>query len=97
MDAISGGQTQRIVTEQKDRSEKRKRQRANAVKPQSLDAANIEPIAKDNVIPVPPFWGRRVVQDIPAHQVFSYINENALFLGQWGLKKARWPRTPTTS
>jgi 5-methyltetrahydrofolate--homocysteine methyltransferase len=87
MDAISSGKTQQIVTEQKDRAEKRKRLRAGAVKPQSTDAANVEPVAKDNQVPLPPFWGRRVVKDIPARQVFPYINENALFLGQWGLKK----------
>src|SRR6185436_16498643 len=87
MDAIAGGRTAAIVSEQKERTEKRKRLRASAVKPQSTEAANIEPIAKDNPVPTPPFWGRRVVKDIPAKQVFSYINENALFLGQWGLKK----------
>src|SRR2546421_8990821 len=87
MDAISSGHTQRILSEQKERAEKRKRLRATAVKPQSLDAANVEPIAKDNPVPVPPFWGARAVKDIPARQVFPYINENALFLGQWGLKK----------
>ena len=87
MDAISTGQTQKIVTEQKQRTEHRKHLRANAVKPQNLDAANIEPIAKDNAVPVPPFWGRRVVKDLSPRQVFPYINENALFLGQWGLKK----------
>jgi 5-methyltetrahydrofolate--homocysteine methyltransferase len=87
MDAISAGRTERIVTEQKRRTANRKRLAANAVKPQSLDAANVEPVAKNNPVPVPPFWGRRTVKDIPARQVFSYINENALFLGQWGLKK----------
>src|SRR3954447_14238338 len=57
MDAISGGRTQKIVGEQKERAQKRKRLRENAVKPQSTDAANVEPIAKDNPVPVPPFWG----------------------------------------
>jgi 5-methyltetrahydrofolate--homocysteine methyltransferase len=28
-----------------------------------------------------------VVQGIPLKQIFPFINENALFLGQWGLKK----------
>jgi 5-methyltetrahydrofolate--homocysteine methyltransferase len=57
MDALAAGQTQKIVTEQKERTARRKHLRANAVKPQSLDAANIEPIAKDNPVPAPPFWG----------------------------------------
>ena len=57
------------------------------MKPQSRDAAEIPKIAADNPVPLPPFWGRRVVTDIHPRHVFPYINENALFLGQWGLKK----------
>ncbi|MCX6142171.1 MAG: methionine synthase [Ignavibacteriales bacterium] len=34
-------------------------------------------------IPRPPFWGSRVVQDIPLEEVFEYINEVALIRGQW--------------
>jgi len=34
-------------------------------------------------IPRPPFWGSRVVRDIPLDGVFDYINEAALIRGQW--------------
>ncbi len=34
-------------------------------------------------IPRPPFWGSRIVQDIPLEEVFEYINEAALIRGQW--------------
>ncbi|HYO09906.1 MAG TPA: homocysteine S-methyltransferase family protein [Tepidisphaeraceae bacterium] len=89
MDAIAGGKAQAVVAEQRDRAEKRKRQRAAAVKPQSLDAANVQPVAKDNPVPRPPFWGRRVVTDISPRHLFPYINTNALFRGQWGFKQGK--------
>jgi 5-methyltetrahydrofolate--homocysteine methyltransferase len=44
-------------------------------------------VTTDNPVPIPPFWGRREVSSIPLEQVFPYINELALFLGQWGFKK----------
>jgi 5-methyltetrahydrofolate--homocysteine methyltransferase len=34
-------------------------------------------------IPRPPFWGSRVVKDIPLDRVFEFINEVALIRGQW--------------
>src|SRR5204863_8226003 len=34
-------------------------------------------------VPQPPFLGSRVVRDIPLSEVFAYINETALFKGQW--------------
>jgi 5-methyltetrahydrofolate--homocysteine methyltransferase len=42
-------------------------------------------------IPRPPFWGTRAVHDIPLEQVFAYINETALFKGQWQFKQGRKP------
>jgi len=68
---------------------RRKQLRANAVKPQSADASDIPKIAHDNPVPLPPFWGSRVVKDIPLVQIYPYINENALFRGQWGYKQGK--------
>ena len=86
MDAISGGKTAAIVTAQRERSAKRKHLRANAVKPQSTEAANIQPIAKDNPVPAPPFWGRRAVTDLSPKHVFPYINPNAALPRPMGLQ-----------
>ncbi len=44
-------------------------------------------IAKDNPVPIPPFWGRRVVTDIPLKNLFPFINPDALFSMQWGYKQ----------
>ncbi len=40
-------------------------------------------------IPRPPFFGSRVVLDIPIENVFDYVNETALFKGQWQFKQGR--------
>src|SRR3954468_9317503 len=39
-------------------------------------------------IPQPPFWGVRVKKDFDLRELFSYINETALFKNQWQLKTA---------
>ncbi len=46
-------------------------------------------VAMDNKIPVPPFWGDRVVKGIPMADYAAYLDERATFMGQWGLKAAR--------
>jgi 5-methyltetrahydrofolate--homocysteine methyltransferase len=39
-------------------------------------------------IPTPPFWGVRVRRDHDLRELFSYINQTALFKNQWQLKTA---------
>ncbi|MGW1638876.1 vitamin B12 dependent-methionine synthase activation domain-containing protein, partial [Streptomyces lavendulae] len=46
-------------------------------------------VAVDNPVPTPPFWGTRVVKGIPLKDYASWLDEGALFKGQWGLKQAR--------
>src|SRR5207249_6943513 len=46
-------------------------------------------VATDVPIPQPPFVGSRIVDDIPLPDVFAYINETALFKGQWQFKQGR--------
>jgi 5-methyltetrahydrofolate--homocysteine methyltransferase len=46
-------------------------------------------VRPDVPIPPPPFWGSRVVHDIPIENVFAYVNETALFKGQWQFKQGR--------
>jgi len=43
----------------------------------------------DVAIPQPPFFGSRVIHDIPLEDVFAYVNETALFKGQWQFKQGR--------
>jgi 5-methyltetrahydrofolate--homocysteine methyltransferase len=50
---------------------------------------NRSEVRADASIPVPPFLGSRAVFDIPLDDVFRYINETALFKGQWQFKQGR--------
>jgi 5-methyltetrahydrofolate--homocysteine methyltransferase len=40
-------------------------------------------------IPRAPFYGSRVVEDISLEEVFAFVNEPALFKGQWQFKQGR--------
>jgi len=46
-------------------------------------------VRTDIPIPQAPFYGSRVVDDISLDDVFAYINETALFKGQWQFKQGR--------
>ncbi|HEU4796496.1 MAG TPA: vitamin B12 dependent-methionine synthase activation domain-containing protein, partial [Pyrinomonadaceae bacterium] len=43
----------------------------------------------DAPIPTPPFYGSRIVEDISLDDVFAFVNENALFKGQWQFKQGK--------
>src|SRR5215217_6530907 len=48
-------------------------------------------VSRDVPIPSAPFYGSRVVENISLADVFSFINETALFKGQWQFKQGRMP------
>ncbi|SBV05891.1 methionine synthase (B12-dependent) [Streptomyces sp. Ncost-T6T-1] len=48
-----------------------------------------------NPIPEPPFRGTRVIKGIPLKDYASWLDEGALFKGQWGLKQNRTGDGPT--
>ena len=53
----------------------------------AVKETEILPLVKQ--IPEPPFWGRRVVEDLNLETIFPYINQSALFRGQWGFKRGK--------
>src|ERR1051326_4381781 len=48
-------------------------------------------VSREVPIPQPPFYGSRVVENVSLADVFSFINETALFKGQWQFKQGRMP------
>lgn len=52
-------------------------------------------VADDNPIPTPPFWGDRIVKGIKLADYARYLDERALFRGQWGLTPSRAADGPT--
>src|SRR6266571_1570419 len=52
-------------------------------------------VSADEPVPQPPFYGSKVVRGIPLAEYASYLDERALFLGQWGLKPTRGGAGPS--
>jgi 5-methyltetrahydrofolate--homocysteine methyltransferase len=46
-------------------------------------------VSPDAPIPRAPFYGSRVVEEIPLDEVFAFVNETALFKGQWQFKQGK--------
>ncbi|MFH8839858.1 methionine synthase [Streptomyces sp. NPDC017868] len=62
---------------------------AAALKVDEPEPGGRSDVATDNPVPTPPFWGTRVVKGIPLKDYASWLDEGALFKGQWGLKQNR--------
>lgn len=46
-------------------------------------------VTTNNPVPVPPFWGTRIVKGIQLNDYAAFLDERATFMGQWGLKPGR--------
>jgi 5-methyltetrahydrofolate--homocysteine methyltransferase len=46
-------------------------------------------VSQDIEIPTPPFYGSRVIEDIDLDDIFAFVNETALFKGQWQYKQGK--------
>ena len=56
-----------------------------------IDTRRSEAIAVDIERPAPPFWGTQILSGaaIPWEEVFSYLDLQALFVGQWQFRKPK--------
>ncbi len=45
-------------------------------------------LAAQVAVPTPPFWGARILDNVPAKALIPYLNEQMLFTFHWGFKKA---------
>ncbi len=101
-DAFDGLRFMEGLTQAQTVSESPERQGTNGgVKPQESSAiparrpspANAgterrqSSVPHDNHIPAPPFYGSKVIDDIPLDKIFPYINDAALYRGQWQVRK----------
>lgn len=72
--------------------ERRTRRVTTSVKPRMTEPEDMptrSDVAQDIVVPTPPFFGDRIVKGIALADYVPYLDERALFLGQWGLKPTR--------
>ncbi|MEX2292000.1 MAG: methionine synthase [Mycobacteriales bacterium] len=68
---------------------------ARAAREEEPEVIGRSDVASDNVVPTPPFWGSRVAKGIALGDYASWLDERALFLGQWGLRGSRAGDGPT--
>ncbi|MET8830238.1 methionine synthase [Streptomyces sp. NPDC004610] len=96
MDALIGvkrGVPGAVLPELKQR---RVRPAATAVAEERPEEGHVRSdVATDNPIPATPFRGTRVIKGIQLKEYASWLDEGALFKGQWGLKQARTGEGPT--
>src|SRR5438477_4267704 len=43
-------------------------------------------VVADNPVPSPPFWGTRVIRDVPIDEVFELLDLDELYRLQWGAR-----------
>ncbi|MEV0246722.1 methionine synthase [Nocardia sp. NPDC050712] len=70
-------------------AEERKAKEVPVVVPERSD------VAADLPVPVPPFWGTRVIKGVALQDYSGLLDERALFLGQWGLRGQRGGEGPS--
>jgi 5-methyltetrahydrofolate--homocysteine methyltransferase len=75
--------------------QRRVRASATVTEERPAEGAVRSDVATDNPVPTPPFWGSRVVKGIPLKDYASWLDEGALFKGQWGLKQSRTGEGPS--
>jgi len=44
-------------------------------------------LTRDVAVPAPPFWGPRVLEDVPLEALLPYLNDRMLFQFHWGYRK----------
>jgi len=83
----------------KDAERKARHARSRAIAlaraPESEPAGGRSDVAADNPVPVPPFWGSRITRGIALADYASWLDERALFNGQWGLRGSRGGAGPS--
>ncbi len=83
--------TKRAAVEEKVASSKERRiEDSTGWQPGALAAVAVRSsISTDVAVPKPPFWGDRLIEDIDLDEIYPFINQVALFRGQWGFKKGQ--------
>ncbi len=59
------------------------------LKPEHPDFSRRSDVASDNPILEPPFWGVKIMDNVSLDTVYPYINTQALFAGQWQVKRGK--------
>ena len=60
------------------------------MRPMEVEALKLkrQELAKQVSVPTPPFWGAKIIDNVPMRALIPYLNEQMLFTFHWGFKKA---------
>ena len=60
------------------------------MRPLELEAIKLkrQELAAQVDVPTPPFWGAKIIENVPVKALIPYLNEQMLFTFHWGFKKA---------
>ena len=60
------------------------------LRPLELEAIKLkrQELAAQVEVPPPPFWGAKIIDNVPEKALIPYLNEQMLFTFHWGFKKA---------
>ena len=90
---VTAEQTAEEAAKEQERKARHARSRAiaeaRAANEEEPEETGRSDVANDNLVPTPPFWGSRITKGIPLADYAGWIDERALFLGQWGLRGSR--------
>lgn len=50
-------------------------------------------VSRNVQIPTPPFWGSKIIEDVPLKEVFEHVNENVLIRGQFRVRQGTMPES----
>ncbi len=99
MDELMSAKRGEVTAEQsaeraaKDAERKARHARSRAIaearEPEPEGPGGRSDVATDNPVPTPPFWGSRITKGIALADYAGWLDERALFLGQWGLRGSR--------
>ena len=84
--AVKRGVPGAVLPELKQR---RVRPAASVVDERAEEGTVRSDVSVDHPLPTPPFLGTRVIKGIQLADYASWLDEGALFKGQWGLKESR--------
>jgi 5-methyltetrahydrofolate--homocysteine methyltransferase len=65
-------------------------QAAKELRPIEVEAIKLKraELAKQVDVPTPPFWGAKIIDNVPVKALIPYLNEQMLYTFHWGFKKA---------
>ncbi len=60
------------------------------LRPMEVEAIKLkrQELAAQVSVPVPPFWGPKLIENLPVKALVPYLNEQMLFTFHWGFKKS---------